>query len=500
MSFNLFKPSTWFSSNKSVVVSEKLTPSRDEGVTVSPGRVSVPDDDSGRYLYHFLRRYTNIIEPSFLTELVPLIRDLYKVNPDVSIALQDMFKLANTKHRVNFPYNTSQEAHRMRSHLHEVQKGWSKYTAGIYGLITKMMVQAMVGGAISIEAVPNKELNGIATILFIKPETIRFKRLSNGEYEAYQLVKNPISTSKIDEPLVKLNPETYKYIGVYNDTDEPNGIPPFLAALDSLKGQHDMRVNFKHIMELMGMVGFLEAKMEKPPQKGGESNEQYGARLTRMLKQLKVNLVRGMKDGVVTGFIDDHEFKLNSTTQTLQHLDTVWNMNQQGVANGLGVNGNILGLTANTGEAGAGIMLSKMISQLKNLQELVAGVLEFIYSLELRLAGFNNKGLEVEFATSTISDELKTQQSREYKVRTLVSLYNQGIISQDQFAWEMGYYKPDQSEPRVPLEDPEDSGTTDDSAKKRKRESDKDTSDRKTRDKNTPGGKRREQDSRPIGN
>ncbi len=37
------------------------------------------------------------------------------------------------------------------------------------------------------------------------------------------------------------------------------GIPPFMASLDSLKGQHDMKTNFKHIMEICGMVGFLEA-------------------------------------------------------------------------------------------------------------------------------------------------------------------------------------------------------------------------------------------------
>ena len=36
-----------------------------------------------------------------------------------------------------------------------------------------------------------------------------------------------------------------------------------MAALDSLKGQHEMRVNFKNIMEVMGMVGFLEAKNAK---------------------------------------------------------------------------------------------------------------------------------------------------------------------------------------------------------------------------------------------
>ena len=140
--------------------------------------------------------------------------------------------------------------------------------------------------------------------------------------------------------------------------------------------------------------------------------------------------MNGMKDGIVTGFIEDHEFKLNSTTQNLQNLDKPWTMNQQSVANGLGVSGNLIGVTSNTTEGGAGILLSKIISQLKNLQTLTSFVLEFIYSLELRLAGLPNKGIKVTFGTTTISDEVKVQQGLEYKIRNLTSLYNQGIIGQ----------------------------------------------------------------------
>ena len=193
---------------------------------------------------------------------------------------------------------------------------------------------------------------------------------------------------------------------MYNDTDEPYGVPPFMAALDSLKGQHEMRVNFKNIMEVMGMVGFLEAKMQKPQRLPSESIEKYQDRLIGLLKQLKVNLMNGMKDGIVTGFIEDHEFKLNSTTQNLQNLDKPWTMNQQSVANGLGVSGNLIGVTSNTTEGGAGILLSKIISQLKNLQTLTSFVLEFIYSLELRLAGLPNKGIKVTFGSTTLSDEV----------------------------------------------------------------------------------------------
>ena len=464
--------------------------------SISPGRVSVDDDSDN--LITSLQGLTKLVEPSFRVDVIPLIRDLYKVNPDMGIALQDMFKLANTSHTVTFPNNTDEEASKMREHLKKATKGWTRYTAGIDGLVNKMIVQLLVSGAISVEGVPNDKLDGLATVLFLKPEHIKFKRELNGVYAPYQ--KNMNFFVK-QQDYIKLNPETYFYVGMFNDTDEPYGVPPFMPALDSLKGQNDMKVNFKHIMEICGMVGFLEAKMQKSPQRPNESIKAYESRLYHELNILKRNVKEGMKDGVVAGYIDDHEFELRSTSASMQNINLPWNMNQQSVANGLGVNGSIIGVSASQSgtEGGAGIQLSKMISQLKNIQTLVIFVLEFFYSLELRLAGFNNKGITIKFGTSTVSDDIKLQQAREYRARVNVTLYNQGIISQDQFARDMGYETPDQPGPRTPVESDDSDGTgdSDTGQKKKKREDDKDKSDRRTRDKTNPNPKRKDQDSKP---
>ena len=492
---SILDPRTWFSRGKPKE-SLKAPEIRDDSPKVgaiSPGRVSEPDTQ-GSGLVLSLRDFTNLVESSFRRDVIPLIRDLYKINPDVSIALQDMFKLANTGHTISFPRNTPEEATKMREHLMVASKSWTKYTAGIDGLVNKFTVQCLTSGAISIEAVPNNNLNGISTVLFINPEQIYFRRLNDGVYHPYQ--KNPNQVLSKKPEFIKLNNETYKYLGMYNDTDEPYGVPPFMAALDSLKGQHDMRINFKHIMELVGMVGFLEAKMEKPTINPSESRDAYARRLEHILRKLKMNLREGLKDNIVVGFKDDHEFKLNSTTKEIGNIEKPWTMNQQSVANGLGVNGSLIGVQNNLTEGGTGILLSKMISQLRNIQMLLKYALEFLYTLELRLAGYNNKGVVVTFGTSTISDELKVQQGIEYKIRNLVSLYNQGIISQEEFAWSMGYEKPDQKEPRQ-MEEPEGVSSSQDSAKKQKREADKDTSDRKTRDKNKIVPKRTDQDSKP---
>lgn len=458
---------------------------------IDPGRVSAPDSQMNGMLYT-LKDFTQMVNPSFRVEVIQLLRDLYKINPDVSKALQDMFQLTNTGHQVQFPNNSDKEAEAMGEHLNKVSKTWSNYTAGIYGLINKMVVQCFVGGAISIEAVPNADLSGISTILFIRPDTIVFRRENNGVYQPYQhTVGNALRTGN---DYIKLNTQTYKYVGMYNDTDEPYGIPPFMAALDSLKSQADMRVNFKHIMENAGMLGFMEALMEKPDREPNESVTMYENRLDRDLRKLKIRLRDGMKDGLIVGYKDDHEFNLNSTTENMGNIDKPWSMNQQSVANGLGINSSLIGVTASTTEGGAGINLSKLLSQLKDMQMLVSYVLEFIYSLELRLAGFNNKGIKIVWYPATVSDDVKIQQAKQYKVQNLNALYRDGVISLLQYAQEMGYDQPDQNEPRVPIEQQRGSKTMVDEDK---RQEDKSKSDRRQRDKASSQPKRKDQNPKP---
>lgn len=479
----------WFSSKKKEVESQaKVT---DKPSSIPPGRVSVPEDEDG--LLHSLSYMTKMVTPSFRTEVIPLIRDLYKVNPDMAIALQDMVKLANTGHKIGFPNNTDEEAEKMKDHLQKQSRKWSTYTSGIDGLCTRMMVQAFIGGAISIEAVPTDKIDGLATILFLKPENIRFHRGNNGVYEAYQKLTMR-QTNAVNKDYTKLNPETFIYIGNYNDTDEPYGIPPFMASLDSLKSQSDMQGNMKHIMELCGMLGFFEALMEKPMQRGDESVEKYRHRLDRTLRDLKRNIKDGLKDGVVVGYKDDHEFKMQATTKDMGNIEKPWQINQQSVANGLGVNGTIIGVNASSSEGSAGISLSKMISQLRYIQDMVSFALIRIYELELLLSGFNSKGITITWKPSTIADDVKIQQARQFQVQYLNSLYAAGIISQQQYAWELGYDSPSEKEPRVPLT--EVGSDLQEAAKKKQRQDDKNQSARRSRDTAKTNPKRGDQNTK----
>ena len=72
-----------------------------ENTTPPPGRVSKPDDSTFG-TFSSLNPQRKFVTPNYKVEIIPLLRDLYKVNPDIGIALQDMFKLANCGHEINF--------------------------------------------------------------------------------------------------------------------------------------------------------------------------------------------------------------------------------------------------------------------------------------------------------------------------------------------------------------------------------------------------------------
>jgi hypothetical protein len=257
-----------------------------------------------------------------------------------------------------------------------------------------------------------------------------------------------------------------------------------------------MKRNIKHILKQLGLLGYLEVKLEKPTQEGGESVPQYKARLDKFLLDSKKNVTEGFIDGVVVGYGDDHEFEFHSTTKNLNGVGDVYNGNQVSVASGLKVSPSFIGQKSGGTETNMSIVFTKMLSQLKNIQELVAANLKFGYVLELQLAGFSIKStdLSIEFAASTITDDLKRWQAKEIKQRVTKSLLIDGVISNDTYAEENGYSKPFKTTPLIPYKD--QAGKAANPEAKGKRNEVKKKSDRKGRDKNKPQPRRKDGDTK----
>lgn len=450
------------------------------------GRSSQVDDGYNDTVFRITKAPFGFVAPEFNPDVIPTIRTMYKKNGDMGLVLYDLLRLTNTGHRIKFSEETAfGEQLEMRRHLKEKGKTWGDGTYGVSGLIDKMIMQAWIAGAISFEPYPDKDLKGVENVAFVNPENIRF-RLEKGRYKPYQIAKT-LMAKKADAGYVKLNTETYRYIGLFTDLEVPYGTPPFIPALFSLAKQANMDCNIDNILELMGLLGFLSITVAKPDQEDMK-DEEYKQYLKAFQKEVKDNVATGLKDGVSVGYIDDIEYDFHSTTQNLEGVSEIYTQNETQVANGLKVHSSFMGVTANKSETHLSIIFTKMLSQLQHIHAILAFCLEHLYQMELTLAGYGYQEITVEFNTSTILDELKYQQAEEIKIRNLEHLYDQGIISQEEFSDEMGRMSPDQEEPRVSR----DPIPPDQAEKDQNHETKKDANDRKNREKAKPQPKRKD--------
>lgn len=440
------------------------------------------------------------IKPGFEYEYIPVIRKLFRVNSSLSLSVTNIVELANTGYSIEFDSGVSTEQrNQMLDRIKVSSKKWGAGTPGIHGLINKLITQVYIGGAISAEWVINKDLTGVSKLSFANPETIRVHyKISSNEYDFYQIPTSMMAKAIANvgadlENYVKLNPLTYHYYALMGDEDSPVGIPPLISAIDDLYSQLKMLKNIGYVSDQLGLMGFMEILLDKPMQQEGEGDSAYAARLTRYLDDTKVSVKGGLKDGIIAGYTDDHAFEFHSTTKDTGGVSDIFDINQRMVANGLFSSNAFMNGLGGGAETMVSIVFSKMLSQLHNIQVLVATVLEHGITMDLLLAGFSFKFVKVTFKPSTITDELKTQQSREIKVRNNRIMYADGIIDMDTYAQDMGYEKADQREPRVDI-DPQK--TSDDAVAKKKKETDKDTGDRKSRDKAKAQPKRKDNDSK----
>lgn len=438
-----------------------------------------------------------VVNHPFIVQVIPLIRKLMMINPDVSQAIHNIVTLGNTGHKVIFDRTISlDQVEKMRNHLENKKLIWAAGCAGMDGLINKMFAQLLVGGAVSNEWIPNKKLNGIDSVILVNPEDIVFTlEEGNIKYVPWQrivgtmgIVGLPPTMDKTNPSgLIPLNPYTYRYYGLNGDTEIPYGFPPYMAALERIRSQTNMQTNIDFVVDQMGLLGFLEILLGKPMKQEGETDTNYSARLDTLVFEAQKRVEHGMKEGMVVGFKDDSEFKFTSMNRAVKEAIEIFKNNELMIGSALKQDMTLLGRDYNTSETQITVVFMKMLSELRNMQNIIKANLEFGYSLELTLAGFKFDYLKVKFNHSTLQDDLKYQQAREIKIRNVQQLMILGLIDQDQAADELDFEAPAYDEPMVPWEILAGGSTpTDDAAADGVKQKKKDASDKKVRKKNKP--------------
>lgn len=424
----------------------------DVSLPVKGGRVSLPDSYGtlGGYLSEL-----SMTQPDFNYQLLSALEHLSIFHEDISYAVDNIVQLGNTAGSfpsgVYFDDAISEDLQReMIARLKMKSKEWYSFSGGINSVINDLLAQAAITGAISAEIVPTERLDGVKKIVIVSPKNIKFKYNKDKDYYApHQMIPQGTLSMTNDMQSVELNTTTYFYSAIRRNGEKPYAIPPFLSALDSVGLGRDIKGNFTHIIKKLGVLGFLEVLVNGPRPNQGESDDEYFRRTEKYLDQVVPEIEKGLAEGYVTGFKGMHEFKMHNTTGNVQGAKELIEINDTKLMAGLKQDPLMFGRNFSTTETLGRVILAKMTTQVGNYQHLVATFLEKLFLLDLQLAGYPVKNVEIEFEPPMVGDKQREEEARGKQIENLNSLYNQGVISQQQRAQELGYEKPDQDEPRT---------------------------------------------------
>lgn len=419
------------------------------------GRVSLPDYDN---LYSLLIGDSELLANEVPTRILEVMAHLAKYNADISNAVENVTSMGNTPYTINVEGGNENTV----TELQELSKHW--YTGGLSSLRSSLLLQIAVYGAISAEIVPNESLTGIKKIILLTPSTIEFAyKKDKGEYIPYQRPKSAplVAASSVLQAggLIELNPLTFRYIATKRMSESPYAIPPFIAALESVKIEKDMLDGFKHVIHKLGILGFLHAVVAAPKKLPSETDAAYQSRCYSYLSDLVVpELEKGLAKGVVAGFQGSHEFSVEGTNTNVQGAKELFNLITEIKMSGLKQDPRLLGRQFSTTETYGKVILRKFSSQLTTYQMAMDDFLSYAFNFEAMLSNRKLKSIKVESEKPMISDEKEDQETYKLKIENGLALYKQGIISQEQLASMLGYDKPFSD---MPLQAPQDTQVAD---------------------------------------
>ncbi len=412
----------------------------DERKKIKPGRESEDPAD----VLSSTDKYTPI-QPDFALEWLPILENLAVSNPDVGFAIDNIVQLGNTPWEVVFRDDVNNKIKKEVLKLIEDHKDtWYNYSEGLNSFRSDVLAQAAINGAMSIEIVPNAKLDNI-NLVRVAPKKIRFLyNKKTGMYEPFQVVQNPVKVTANIYGLKSLNTIKYKYIAWRRIHEGPYPAPPFLNAIRTLDIQNDIVTNLKFVIEKLGMLGFLSAKVTPPEKESGESKTAYFNRCLTFLEQkVYPQLQKNLKNGMVVGYKNSHEFDMQPSSANPAGAQNIVKIVELMLFAGLKQDPNMLGRNYSVSETFGRVILAKMTNQVKEYQNMLNALMKDIIQMFLLLRGYDPKiVMGVISEPAMLKDKVQEENARSTDIDNVFKLRDNGIIDQQQAANELGYEKP----------------------------------------------------------
>lgn len=396
------------------------------------------------------------VKPTVDFSVITALTEICLVTPDISQAVRNVKNTANTHYLLDFEFE-SELSPEKKSELHrKMQAELRSFKSSMYKpgnsriFIDDCVSTAARTGAICVEWVPNRDLSGISHAVLVPTHTIRWYRTARGEWVLKQLVPFTMQNAKQYKSLVTLNQLTTVYRALSTVDGNIYGTSEYISIFVPLETQRNLMDGIRNYSKKINPLGFTTIRFKKPSREKNETAAEYTRRLIDLLDTNFDLYKNGLENGLAVGYMDEFEVDHTETTEGGKNVAAVNQLNEEQMFSSLGQDPALGGRTYSTTETYAGVVYDKFLNGVSSVQSIVADVLSRGFTLHLQMKGYPIKNAFVTF-TKAKSLTNKTDAEADFMAQKVNhELYSDGIITQEQYAGNMGYDEPAEPEPKYP--------------------------------------------------
>lgn len=370
--------------------------------------------------------------PPFSFQLLDTLERLWVENPVFSQSVKNMRAVVNPGHSLTVEGLSDRQTDIVLEDFNALAA--RIHPSGVGGLIDLMTTQLTVFGAASVEDVVNVSDGRVERVVSVPVRAIRFRYdAARDAYEPHQ------RDDAAPGGLLRLHPETYRYLAAECFDHSPYAKPPASAAVHVItEMQAAAFENVRKVLQKSGLLGLVVASLTPPPRKPGETEAEYQARAGAYLRGVHATLTEKLGEtGTVTAY-RDQTIKHEPIAAMMSGAGDLLTYIEQQAMSGLGQAPVFFGRSDSSTESFAEVVYQLLLAQAKSYQRLIAARLERTFLLQAQFSGLP-AAPRVTFHPFQTRRPDETARAEQTRLHTAIEKARAGLISPDSAARELGY-------------------------------------------------------------
>ena len=155
-----------------------------------------------------------------------------------------------------------------------------------------------------------------------------------------------------------------------------------------------------------GILGLVSVACTPPPKQPNEDQDSYNRRAQKYLASVRKVLAANFNKGLLVHY-RDQQMQHSNVASDARGAKDVWQINEEQVMSGLGMQPAFFGRTDSTTETYADVVYRLLLALVSNIQRLAKRRQEATYRLDLRLGGLAMDGVSLQLNKAYARDPLK---------------------------------------------------------------------------------------------